>query len=77
MRNEAVVIVPQNVIASHLKSREEPESRRFSGGTMWFCHVNRGSAASFHTGMTIFFKNRKRSHFNIDIRKLCLIATKN
>jgi len=22
-------------------------------------------------------KNRKRSHFNIDIRKLCLIATKN
>ena len=29
------------------KSREEPESRRFSGGTMWFCLFNRGRTTSF------------------------------
>jgi len=43
MRNEAIL----KRTKFHLKSREEPESRRFSGGTMWFCHFNRGRTTSF------------------------------
>ncbi len=33
MRNEAIM----NKADINIECREEPESRRFSGGTMWFC----------------------------------------
>ncbi len=35
MRNEAIL----NMMKTNLKRREEPEFRRFIGGTMWFCHL--------------------------------------